>query len=304
VSSTQRSILILVAVILAGVALAAVVVTRSHGGTTTLGTAAGGNSGPAVLSEAPAEGTASAPSLADIDPAKAEPTLDKFHSKDPFVQILPDTAAGGGGSATPAPGPSPSGAAVNDPTAADISVAVGGGSPVIYENRKVGAKLPPSNAVFQIADLTPSGADFTLLQGYQMPDGSSTFPAAEGETVKVILEKSGKSKTYYVKVLDLIYGGSSGGGGGGGGGSSGGGGGGSSTTAHSIRVVSIDSQNGVAACTLVVDGTTYANKQVGDTFSTGWGQIKILGINVAAQTVTILHGDQQVTLHVGQTVGK
>ena len=54
----------------------------------------------------------------------------------------------------------------------------------------------------------------------------------------------------------------------------------------------------------MVDGVTYANKQVGDTFSTGWGQIKILGINVGAQTVTILHGDVRITLHVGQSVAK
>jgi len=54
----------------------------------------------------------------------------------------------------------------------------------------------------------------------------------------------------------------------------------------------------------VVDGVTYANKKVGDVFSTGWGQIKIVGINAPAQTVTILHGDVQLTLHVGQTYAK
>ncbi len=54
----------------------------------------------------------------------------------------------------------------------------------------------------------------------------------------------------------------------------------------------------------MVDGTTYAAKKVGDVVTTSWGQIKILGINGPAQTVTILHADVQVTLHVGQSVSK
>ena len=53
-------------------------------------------------------------------------------------------------------------------------------------------------------------------------------------------------------------------------------------------------------CTIEVDGMTYADKKEGDTFSTGWGEIKIISINVSAQTVTIMHGDQTLTLHVGE----
>ena len=43
--------------------------------------------------------------------------------------------------------------------------------------------------------------------------------------------------------------------------------------------------------TIKVDSTIYSDKKQGDTFSTGWGEIKILSINVSAQTVTIMHGD-------------
>ena len=68
--------------------------------------------------------------------------------------------------------------------------------------------------------------------------------------------------------------------------------------------MSISEQNGVAMCTIEVDGKTYADKEEGDTFGTGWGQIKIISINVGAQTVTVMHGDETLTLHAGQVVTK
>ena len=39
-------------------------------------------------------------------------------------------------------------------------------------------------------------------------------------------------------------------------------------------------------------------------FATSWGEIEIIAINVGAQTVTIMHGDQTLTLHAGQVVVK
>ncbi len=56
--------------------------------------------------------------------------------------------------------------------------------------------------------------------------------------------------------------------------------------------------------TLEVDGKTYSDKVVGDVFSTSWGEIEVLAISVNAQTVTILHGDQTLTLHAGQVIVK
>ena len=76
------------------------------------------------------------------------------------------------------------------------------------------------------------------------------------------------------------------------------------TSGHSITVLSISSQNGTAMVTIKVDGTTYSDKEQGDTFSTVWGEIKILSVNVGAQTVIIMHGDETLTLHAGQAVVK
>ena len=58
------------------------------------------------------------------------------------------------------------------------------------------------------------------------------------------------------------------------------------------------------AATFKVDGTTFADKQVGDVFSTGWGQIKVLAIDAVAQKVTFMHGDATFTLHVGEWIIK
>jgi hypothetical protein len=301
VSTKKRSVLVLAAVVLAAIALAAVVATRAQrGGATTLGTYGGNAAGPAVLADTTAQTPTDAGEVGVIDPAKQSPSLDKFHSKDPFVQINPAPATGAGGGV--APSPAPSGGTQANPTAANIKV-----NGTTYTNRKVGAKLPPSKPAFKVSALSPSGVTFQLLNGYALPDGTASFDVAENETVKVTLKKGTTTSNYNITVVKLIYGGTTGGGGtAGGGGTTGGGGtgGGGTLAGHSIRVVSIDTQNGVAVCTLVVDGRTYANKQTGSVFTTGWGQIKILGINAAAQTVTILHGDQQITLHVGQSWGK
>ena len=62
--------------------------------------------------------------------------------------------------------------------------------------------------------------------------------------------------------------------------------------------------NGTALATIQVDGKTYSDKKVGDVFSTSWGDIKVIAINVSAQTVTVMHGDQTITLRAGQVVSK
>lgn len=79
----------------------------------------------------------------------------------------------------------------------------------------------------------------------------------------------------------------------------------SSTVAgHTIKVLSINTQNDVSSATFVVDGKTYADKAIGDVFSTGAGQIKVVSINAGAQTVSVLRGDESLTLSVGQSVSK
>ena len=44
--------------------------------------------------------------------------------------------------------------------------------------------------------------------------------------------------------------------------------------------------------------------KVGDVIETSWGEIAIIAINVSAQTVTVMHGDQTLVLHAGQVVVK
>ena len=56
--------------------------------------------------------------------------------------------------------------------------------------------------------------------------------------------------------------------------------------------------------TIKVDGKTYSDLEQGDVVDTSWGQIEIISISVNGQTVTILHGDQTLTLHAGQVVVK
>jgi hypothetical protein len=299
--ATNRSALILIAVVIAAIALAVVVVSRSGEPTaTSLGVYGAEGGQTAYLAEdATADTTTSEEAL--IDPAKTEPILDKFHSKNPFEQLYSSAAGTAGTGAPPTAGsPAPSGSPTANIVGADIKI-----NDKIYQNAQEGDKLPNSSSgPFQVLAITAAGVQFKLLGGYVIGEDTTTFTVNLNEPTEVNLSGPDGDKTYMVNVLRLIY--SATGGTGGTGGTGTGTGGGTTVTQgqHSIKVLSIDTQNGVPSCTLVVDGVTYANKKVGDTFSTGWGQIKILGINVGAQTVTILHGDVRVTLQVGQSVAK
>jgi hypothetical protein len=201
--------------------------------------------------------------LAVADPAKEQPLLDRFTSKDPFI---PFPTPGATVAPTGSPTPNPTSTAA--PTNLSAKIKVDGTNYTVTQ----GDKVPGGSA----AEFTVSGVS----------SGDVTFAVNLGEAVRVTLE-SGVS--YDISVVSI-------------GSSSGGGGGGSS--AHSIAVLSINSQNGVAVATFEVDGKTYSDKQVGDVFSTSWGEIEVLSINVKAQTVTILHGDQTLTLHAGQVIVK
>jgi hypothetical protein len=77
----------------------------------------------------------------------------------------------------------------------------------------------------------------------------------------------------------------------------------SSATSHSITLTQIGSdKSSEIGATLVVDGKTYSNKVIGKIFSTTWGQMKVVSIDLGAHTVTILHGDELLTLQEGQTI--
>ena len=152
----------------------------------------------------------------------------------------------------------------------------------------VGDKVPGGSASeFTITSVTSGDVTFKVIDG-TLENGDKTFTVNLGEAVRVTLDAG---VSYDISVISI----GSGGGGGGGGGSS---------TGHSISVLSITSQNGTALVTLEVDGKTYSDKSQGAVISTSFGEIKIIAINVNAQTVTILHGDQTLTLHAGQVIVK
>jgi hypothetical protein len=215
--------------------------------------------------------------LAVADPAKEQPLLDRFTSKDPFI---PFPTPGATVAPTGSPTPNPTSTAA--PTNLSAKIKVDGTNYTVTQ----GDKVPGGSAAeFTVSGVSSGDVTFEVIDG-ALENGDKSFAVNLGEAVRVTLE-SGVS--YDISVVSI-------------GSSSGGGGGGSS--AHSIAVLSINSQNGVAVATFEVDGKTYSDKQVGDVFSTSWGEIEVLSINVKAQTVTILHGDQTLTLHAGQVIVK
>jgi hypothetical protein len=216
--------------------------------------------------------------LAAADPAKEQPLLDRFTSKDPFIPFPTP-----GASVAPSGSPSPDATSTAAPTDLSAKIKVDGTNYTVTQ----GDKVPGGSAAeFTVTGVSSGDVTFQVIDG-ALENGDKSFAVNLGEAVRVTLE-SGVS--YDISVVSI--------------GSSSGGGGSGGSSAHSIAVLSINSQNGVAVATFEVDGKTYSDKQVGDIFSTSWGEIEVLSINVGAQTVTILHGDQTLTLHAGQVIIK
>jgi hypothetical protein len=210
--------------------------------------------------------TTGAGGVASADPAKQEPLLDKFTAKDPFIPLSV---------ATPTPNPNPTPTPNPNPSLS-ARVKVNGTTYTVVE----GDKVPGGSPAFTISSIASGDVAFAVIHG-TLKNGAASISVNLGEAVRVTLE-SGKS--YDLSVLSI-----------------GGGGGGQG---HTISVLSITSSNGVATATFEVDGKTYADKMVGDVFSTSWGEIQVIAINVDAQTVTIVHGDQTLTLRAGQVIVK
>lgn len=218
----------------------------------------------------------SSQTLADTaatDPAKQQPTLDQFTSKDPFLPLTVASTSGGSNSNTSA----------DTGVSYSAKITVNGAAQTV----SVGDKVPGSSPVFQISSITASDVTFKLVSG-QFSDGSTAVTVSSGESVKVVDQDT--NKDYTLSVTSISTAGS--------------GGSGSNTAGHSITVASISSQNGTALVTLTVDGKTYSDLKTGDVISTAWGQIKVVSISVSQQTVVILHGDQTLTLAANQTVVK
>jgi hypothetical protein len=273
--SQNRRVLTYIAIaLIVGAALALAVALSNSGAADTSG-ATGGSAAEAASTLYADDAGAGA--LAAADPAKEQPLLDKFTIKDPFI-LFPTPCATS--TATPDHGPTNTAA----PTNLSAKVKVDGTTYNVVQ----GDKVPGGSAAeFTVSGVTSGDVSFGVIDG-ALENGDTSFSVNLGEAVRVTLE-SGVS--YDISVVSI-------GSGGGGGGGSGGG------SAHSITVLSINSQDGVAVATFEVDGKTYSDKKQGDVFSTSWGEIEILSINVNAQTVTILHGDQTLTLHAGQVIVK
>jgi len=269
-SQNRRMLTYVVIALIVGAALALAVALASSDAGSSGATSSSSDAATAALYSSDETAT-----LAAADPAKDVPVLDKFTSKDPFIPFpVP-------GAATPTP--TPSGSA----QASDLSakVKVDGTS----YNVMVGDKVPGgSAAAFTVSAITASDVTFKIIDG-ELENGDTSFSVNLGESVKVTEKTSGVS--YDISVVAIGAAGTGNGSGG-------------SGTSHSITVLSVSSQNGTALVTIEVDGKTYSDQKVGAVIATPWGEIKILAINVGAQTVTIMHGDQTLTLHAGQVVVK
>ncbi len=269
----RRMVTYVVIALIVGAALALAVALANGGASDASGETGGSAATSASAIYSDDEGGAA---LAAADPAKEQPLLDKFTSKDPFI---PFPTPGATSTATPSPNPTSTSA----PSNLAAKIKVDGTNYTVVQ----GDKVPGGSAAeFTVTSVTSGDVTFQVIDG-ALENGDTSFAVNLGEAVRVTLD-SGVS--YDISVISI--GADSGGGGSGGG------------TTHSITVLSINSQDGVAVATLEVDGKTYSDKVVGDVFSTSWGEIEVLAISVNAQTVTILHGDQTLTLHAGQVIVK
>jgi hypothetical protein len=300
--TTSKSNAIMAIVVVAAIALASVVAVHGHGGATAMGTYGSGNPAAAGLADTSSVASSTGSAATVADPAKQQPTLDQFTSRNPFIQATaaPGSTSTATGSPSPSTSPTPSSMTAN-------IIVKSGSAGATYRDQRVGDKLPPAGSVFSIRSIAPSGVTFKLLDGYTIGAGTKTtsFTVAQADTpTQVTLVNGSSQKVYYVTVVSIGNVTSSSSSSSGTSSSTGSGGTSNSTAGHSIKALSIETSNGVPSATITVDGTTFAARTVGQVTTTSWGQVKVVGINAPAQTVTILHADVQVTLHVGQSVAK
>ncbi len=275
---SRRSITYVAIALILGAALALAVALAHNpapaGGAGVTSTQAAGASS-AVLGD-----TAGASSLVNADPAKQEPQLDQFTPKDPFVPL---TQSSSGGTTTVATTTTTTTSATTTTFAAHIKV--NGSSYTVVK----GDKVPSGTSAFSISAISSGDVTFAVIDG-TLENGDSAVTVNLGEAVTVTLD-GGKQYTLSVASIGSATSGNNGSGG-------------ATTSSHTIAVLSVSSSNGVALATIEVDGKTYPDKKVGMVITTSWGQVKILAINVSAQTVTVMHGDQTIVLHVGQVIIK
>lgn len=65
---------------------------------------------------------------------------------------------------------------------------------------------------------------------------------------------------------------------------------------HMLQVLTVGVVGEAPAVTFQVDNNVYLDQVVGDTASTSWGDVKVVGINTDTKVVTLLHDGQTLTL--------
>ena len=294
--SKSNSVLVIVVVL----AIAAASVVAAHGHQ--IGKADAAELSAASLTDASIEAASTSSSLAALDPAQQVPNLDQFTSRDPFIQATAAPAASptptSSPSSNPSPSPSPTPSA---PPLVSVHLKVRLGKRNVNEtftDCKRTDCLPPRAPVLRIAGIFSDRVKFDLIDGYVLVGhgGKKIFGVWRSKPTLQTISRGSVKTVCCVSVLEIGDGGS----------------GASSsekaplslTAGHSIEVLEIAANNGVPSAGFAVDGAVYPAEKIGQTFTTDWGQIEVLGANAVAQTVTIQHADLQETLHVGRPVSQ
>lgn len=231
-----------------------------------------------------ASDTTAAGATGDIlaaDPAKEQPVLDKFESKNPFRPLYVQNTSGTGTSTSTDTGDSGATAQV---TGAKIKV---NGAAMTVD---VGDQVPADAPVLTVGAINSNEVVFKLMDDDEFEDGSTSVTVGVGESVEVTNQDNGKTYTLAVVAILFADGSSSGTT--------------ASTSGHTFEALSINTVDGVATVTIEVDGTVYSDKKVGAVVSTGAGDVKIVAINEGTQSAAVLWGDANILLYVGSSVTK
>ena len=262
--SDRRTLTYIAIALIVGAALA-LAVALSRNGTTAVTSVSQGQAGLAAQSGLLGSDQG-ASGVAIADPAKTEAMLDQFVAKDPFIPL--DNSNNNNDNNNNNNN--------NNNTQLSARISVNGTKYTVGN----GDKVPSSSPAFTISGITSGDVTFAVISG-TLENGDSSITVNLGESVRATLTNG---KSYDLSVLSI--------------------GTNEIPPGHTISVLSITSSNGVAMCTIKVDGKTYSDLKVGDTVSTSWAEISIISINVSAQTVTIMLGDATLVLHAGQVVVK
>ena len=170
----RRMVTYIAIALIVGAALALAVALANSGPADTAGVTGGSAATDASTLYSDDAGTAM---LAAADPAKEQPLLDKFTSKDPFI---PFPTPGATSTATPSPNPTSTSA----PSNLAAKIKVDGTNYTVVQGDKVPGG---SAAAFSITGVTSSDVSFAVIDG-ELENGDTSFAVNLGEAVRVTLD--------------------------------------------------------------------------------------------------------------------